>query len=60
MHGPHHPVDRSSHFSTLGHTVADKNPGTLIRPIAVVQTNPFVYGTDNAVKNYGTYVDCEP
>ncbi|MFT3837960.1 MAG: hypothetical protein QM723_13310 [Myxococcaceae bacterium] len=44
----------------LLNTLADKNPGTNSRPVAIVQATPSITGTDTAVKNYGTYVDCEP
>ena len=45
---------------TLAQTLADKNPGTTGRDIAIVQTGPTVIGTASGLKNYGTYVDCEP
>jgi hypothetical protein len=45
---------------TLANTLADKQPGTTSRWVAVVQATPSVTGNDSAVKNYGTYVDCEP
>jgi hypothetical protein len=44
----------------LTSTLADKNPGTTSRLVAVVQSSPSVTGTDTAVKNYGTYVECDP
>lgn len=40
--------------------LGDNNPGTVDRPIAVVQTNPAVIGTHPGLKNYATYVTCEP
>ena len=44
----------------LTNTLADKNPGTLATDVAVVQTGPTVIGTAYGLKNYGTYVNCEP
>ncbi len=44
----------------LSNTLADKNAGTVSSAVAVVQTNPAVIGTDPALKNYLTYVNCEP
>lgn len=38
----------------------DNNPGTVGRPIAVVQTAPSVIGTASGLKNYATYVNCNP
>lgn len=43
---------------SLNNSLADKNAGTTDRAVAVVQTNPTVYGTDSAQKNYGTYIEC--
>lgn len=40
--------------------LSDNNPGTVDRPVAVVQTAPSVIGTDSGLKNYSTYVTCEP
>jgi hypothetical protein len=45
---------------SLNNSLADKNAGVTDRYVAVVQTNPTVYGTDSAQKNYGTYVECRP
>ncbi len=44
----------------LANTLADKNPGTYAADVAVVQTGPAVIGTAQGLKNYGTYVNCEP
>jgi len=44
----------------LANTLADKNPGSISNAVAVVQTNPAVVGTDPGLKNYATYVNCEP
>ncbi|MBL8953029.1 MAG: hypothetical protein JNK82_19785 [Myxococcaceae bacterium] len=44
----------------LAKTLADKNPGTENAAVAVVQTGPTVVGTHPGLKNYGTYVNCEP
>ena len=43
----------------LDATLADKNPGTTSRAIAVVQTNPLIVGTVGGLLNYSTFVDCE-
>lgn len=40
--------------------LSDNNPGTVSRPVAVVQTAPAVIGTAPDLKNYATYVGCEP
>jgi hypothetical protein len=43
---------------SLSNSIADKNAGTVDRAVAVIETNPVIYGTDSAQKNYGTYVEC--
>jgi hypothetical protein len=43
---------------SLTNSISDKNAGTVDRAVAVIQTSPTIYGTDSALKNYSTYVEC--
>ncbi len=45
---------------SLAHSSSDENPDSVSRPVAVVQTDLFVLGTNDDVMSSLSYVACAP